>query len=159
MERFIDSHLTLERLAAYLDGNLPANEMQEIDALSVNNLLLQDMVLASDRIDDVLASAEDSWETEMIDLDAVELPDVQDVGVETIDVVALSDEYPVEVSAATEDVVLMVTTEDLTAAEATEMPDTVTSLPNVPLGTEADSFAPFPSSSLDNDTEQLEIME
>lgn len=159
MECFIDSHLSLERLAAFLDGNLPANEMQEIEALSVNDLLLHDIVQASDRIADALATASDAWETEMIDLDAVELPDVPDVDVETVAVVAVPDELPVEVSVPADDVVLTVATEETSLFEDVEISDSVKPLPNISSGSDVESFDLFSSSPMGSNTEQLEIEE
>lgn len=52
MDKLFDSNISIERFAAYLDGNLPVKDMQEVSALIDGDNMLKQIVEASDVVDD-----------------------------------------------------------------------------------------------------------
>ena len=92
--QFISS-ISIEKFAAYLDDNLPENEMQEIEAAISQNESLEELVEMSDMIDeDVQTYLQDDFtydaDMSMLDESDFEIPQFDEI----------SEEYPLVASAA-----------------------------------------------------------
>lgn len=78
-----DSIVSIEKFAAFLDGNLPANEMQEISSLVSSDADLQNILEISDRVDDMVeVQINSSTELpEEFQEDLFSLPTIPDIGI------------------------------------------------------------------------------
>ena len=72
-------NITIERFAAFLDGNLPQEEMQHvadlIDSTPLYNDILGEVMSVDDTIDDMLSSGTDIFTETFPDVDVV-LPEI-----------------------------------------------------------------------------------
>lgn len=92
--------ISIEKFAAYLDDNLPENEMQEIEAAISQNDSLEELVEMSDMIDeDVQTYLQDDFtydaDMSMLDESDFEIPQLDEIS-EEIPLVASAAEGPDE---------------------------------------------------------------
>lgn len=90
------SPISIEKFAAYLDDNLPENEMQEIEAAISQNDRLEELVEMSDMIDeDVLTYLQDDFtydaDMSMLDESDFEIPQFDEISEEIPLVASASD--------------------------------------------------------------------
>lgn len=88
--------ISIEKFAAYLDDNLPENEMQEIEAAISQNDRLEELVEMSDMIDeDVLTYLQDDFtydaDMSMLDESDFEIPQFDEISEEIPLVASASD--------------------------------------------------------------------
>lgn len=77
MDNLFNSGISIEKMAAFLDGNLSASEMQEVSAIIDGNASLSKMVNLSDMVDDSIAIEDfDSLPDELSSMD-FELPNLE----------------------------------------------------------------------------------
>ena len=57
MDKLFDSGISIEEMAAYLDGNLSASDMQQMSSIIEKDDSLKEIVELSDQIDDNLIVA------------------------------------------------------------------------------------------------------
>lgn len=60
MDNLFNSGISIEKMAAFLDGNLSASEMQEMSAIIGGDTILQQIVDVSDTVDDTILSYTDN---------------------------------------------------------------------------------------------------
>lgn len=153
MERIFDSNLNIEQLAAYLDGNISAAEMQELDALLDNDALFHSIVEASELIDDTIAAGSFASSLSAINVDEIILPEIP--GTEPFFVHTMGDGASVEVTVPSDEVVVSV-------ADESEETDVTPALSSPMMATLDPSFEDsFPSldSSLDNDMDNIDAID
>lgn len=153
MERIIDSNLKIEQLAAYLDGNLSAGEMQELDALLGHDALFHSIVEASEHIDDTIAADSFASSQAEINLDDIVLPEIP--GIEPFLVQSLDDGSSVEVTVPSDEVVVSVADEN----EETDISPSLSSPMGAPLDQSFEDAFVSLDSSLDNDMDNIDAID
>lgn len=84
LDKYFVPPVSVEKFAAYLDGNLPENEMQHISSIIENNDDMQQIMQINDSVDDtmevnVFLNIDFSDESPLMDFDLPELNLVDDL--------------------------------------------------------------------------------
>ena len=98
-------NITIERFAAFLDGNLPQEEMQHvadlIDSTPLYNDILGEVMSVDDTIDDMLSSGTDIFTETFPDVDVVlpEIPLPVNIDDDMVEVAAANHREPISIVA------------------------------------------------------------
>lgn len=93
------SSLSVERFAAYLDGNLSPEEMNDMEMLIAGNPEMEDLVQLSDSIDEQILrlefeGASDAPSNAFLDSDDFEIPDLDALDNASFEAVAFENDEP-----------------------------------------------------------------
>lgn len=79
MSKFYDENISVERLSAYLDGNLSTNEMQELSTIIKNDSEWVDMMNMIDSVDDGISAYNESILPDELLSNDFELPQLESI--------------------------------------------------------------------------------